>query len=577
MASILRTQPGDERADAATITLDDEPPNTVPLSGAGLTAVDVAMGIAASVDWDERDHAPGDREPTLDLGVKQRAAAFEAVQAAVLQATAQPQLLPPPPPNVLRGRYRLEQPIAAGGSAFIYRAHDLERDAAAARIAVKLLKPECRNDAAAVERLKREYAYTLRLSHPHIVRVYDLDYCERYGWFMTMELLEGESLAAQLRRHDPQLRYERKLAIVVACGQALAFAHRHGVLHCDFKPSNVMVMPSGEIRLLDFGAARIARDTEQIVHRAAAATPAYASAQVLGGEPADVRDDLFSLACMTYELFAGHHPFGNGSDAGARRAPHALTRPIALNWRQWHALQRGLSATRDQRQASIAAFLKDLQPHPRAMWWWTIAVLTVAALVMTQRMSPPRAARQPVAFTATATDSVPRVTARPVAFDVFAPLVPHLSVALYPPPRTTPMLQMSTAHEVLPPLHNDQPATPSKPAARSVVGFEQAHVHVSDRAVAAALTVERNRADATQRIQWRTVDGSARAGVDYEASVDSALFNKHQTRRTIYINLKKNPAADRDRDFVVELRLPGGGKQVARIDVTIRHSGPGAR
>ncbi len=266
------------------------------------------------------------------------------------------------PGRVLCGRYELERVVGRGGSCVVLGASDLRRQAAGdaeAKVAIKALRPELRHDDDARRRLIAEFRQLQQLSHPGIVRVYDLD---RHGddWFLVMELLEGASLAGLMKHGEGgQVPTGEALDILRACADALGWAHGRGVVHGDVKPGNVFVTRDEGIRLLDFGTASPRQDVDAAaeVNRAVFATPAYASPQVMQGLQPAVADDVYSLACVAFELLSGAHPFDrvDAREACSRGMRPKQTPELGTGARA--ALERGLSFDRDQRPASLAAFI----------------------------------------------------------------------------------------------------------------------------------------------------------------------------------------------------------------------------
>jgi serine/threonine protein kinase len=141
-------------------------------------------------------------------------------------------------------------------------------------------------------------------------------------------------------------------AVIREIGEGIAHAHDRRVIHGDIKPQNLMVTHSEEVRILDFGTSG---------GSSTAMTPAYASCDLLEGREADPSDDLFALACVSYELLAGEHPFQHRRATDARAQKIAPTRPPGLTGRQWKALSQGLAWERADRPASIREWLADLE------------------------------------------------------------------------------------------------------------------------------------------------------------------------------------------------------------------------
>jgi len=276
--------------------------------------------------------------------------------------------------SVLRDRFLLQRRIAGGSMGVVYRALDrrlAEANGEKPWVAIKVLTPQLARNAAALRALQQEAAKGRCLSHPNIVRVIDLDRDEDQ-YFIVMEWLEGRSLASIL--DDPKtekMDVETALEVVRQVGNALDYAHRCGVVHADVKPGNIMVTPDGNVKLIDFGVARVqqkqrennAADRDAGIFRAA--TPAYSSMQVLTGEDPVPADDVFSLGCLLYRLVAGYRVFGPRNAAEAAAAGMQPERPAALNEGQWKALKKALAYARVARYPSPKAFLDDLDATPR--------------------------------------------------------------------------------------------------------------------------------------------------------------------------------------------------------------------
>ena len=268
--------------------------------------------------------------------------------------------------QVLRDRYELLSVLGRGASGTVYRAIDRHRthlSEAARCVAVKVLNANYPDQPAALADLEREFHQAQSLAHPNIVSVFDLD---RDGdtYFIVMELLEGSLLAGVLRKLAGRpMRRDHALAIISGVGAALAHAHRREIVHADLKPRNIMITSSGEVRVLDFGFARnraLDLHSASTLHETPIPSPAYASVERVNGSQPDASDDVYSLACIAYELLSGQHPFGGRSALLARAHGRRPPRIRGLSNRQMHALQRALLWTRGERKIDVVELLSAL-------------------------------------------------------------------------------------------------------------------------------------------------------------------------------------------------------------------------
>ncbi|MGH2750558.1 MAG: protein kinase domain-containing protein [Actinomycetota bacterium] len=211
----------------------------------------------------------------------------------------------------LAERYVLESEIARGGMAVVYRARD---DVLARSVAVKVLHPHLADDQAFLERFRFEALAAARLAHPNIVSIYDTgaeqapDEADARH-FIVMEYCGGGSLSEHLLRDGP-LPAERAAVIGIAVCDALAYAHRSGVIHRDIKPANVLVTETGGLKVADFGIAKAAFGTGDVTTTGSIlGTVTYLSPEQLKGEEPDQRSDVYSLGVTLYELLAGRAPF----------------------------------------------------------------------------------------------------------------------------------------------------------------------------------------------------------------------------------------------------------------------------
>ena len=275
--------------------------------------------------------------------------------------------------DTIKGRFRLEELLGSGGMGTVFRAVDERKLEAQDRnpyVAVKVLNEDFRTHPESLITLQREAKKAQSLAHPNIVTVYDFD---RDGStiYMTMEYLAGEPLDKTIK--SPSFKgmpFDKAFRIVSDIGKALAFAHDSGIVHSDFKPGNVFLTDSGQVKVIDFGIARAHKrpgDPEADVTRfdpgsLGALTPAYASPEMLEEMDPDPRDDIYALACVTYELLTGRHPFGRMQATEARASGIEPTKPRELSRKQWNGILHGLAFERAKRTPSVQRFVEELAP-----------------------------------------------------------------------------------------------------------------------------------------------------------------------------------------------------------------------
>jgi serine/threonine protein kinase len=282
--------------------------------------------------------------------------------------------------DALQSRYRLERELGRGGMATVYLAHDLRHDR---RVAVKVLRPEL-SDLIGRDRFLREIEIAARLQHPNILPLFDSGSAPG-ALYYVMPYVDGESLRDRLDR-EKQLSLDEALAIAGEIADALAYAHRQGVVHRDIKPGNILlsgastggpVADRGHALVADFGIARAIRaaGTESRTTRGiAVGTPAYMSPEQAGGQDeVDERSDLYSLACVVYEMLAGQPPFtGRTPQAIAARHLHEpppslrVVRPSLPPGIQV-VVETALAKVRADRYPTVGRFVSALEEarHPR--------------------------------------------------------------------------------------------------------------------------------------------------------------------------------------------------------------------
>ncbi|MFT4052437.1 MAG: Stk1 family PASTA domain-containing Ser/Thr kinase [Microbacterium sp.] len=235
-------------------------------------------------------------------------------------------------PRVLSDRYRVDELIGRGGMASVYRGRDLTLGR---EVAIKILKRELAADAAFRTRFRLEAQAASRMSHPAIVRVFDAggdtetdaDGTVHPVPYIVMELVSGRPLKEVIE--DGPIPMADAVRYTDGILEALEYSHRAGVVHRDIKPGNVMVTPSGQVKVMDFGIARAVSDSSSTVAETTAiiGTAAYFSPEQAKGDPVDSRADIYSTGVVLYELLTGRPPF-RGESPVAVAYQHVSETPL---------------------------------------------------------------------------------------------------------------------------------------------------------------------------------------------------------------------------------------------------------
>jgi|GEM_PF-880852 len=278
-------------------------------------------------------------------------------------------------------KYRLIEPLGAGGAGQVWKAHDLRLSRT---VAIKFISPDAQ-DEHAPDRLQNEARVAAALTHPNIATVYELVEDEN-SFLIVMECVEGETLKSKIERGPMEIKESLEVALQVA--EALKAAHSRRLLHCDIKPSNIMVTVDGLVKVLDFGLARtdsFERDQNDLSKRSSApandrmsrdaqslrtivcGTPGYVSPEQIAGDLLDGRTDIFSLGVVLYEMLAGRLPFTGRDPAQIlnsilRDEPSQLSAfrddiPLQME----DLVRRALAKDRAERYETVENFLEALK------------------------------------------------------------------------------------------------------------------------------------------------------------------------------------------------------------------------
>ncbi len=209
------------------------------------------------------------------------------------------------PPPRLKDRYRLTEWLGEGSMGLVYRAHDetLYRD-----VAIKFLSPKQIGGGEAIDRFLREARAVARLSHPHIMALYDVEREEEWH-YLVLEHIPGRDLHALMAERGGAMPVDEALYAIRGLLEALAYAHAQGVVHRDIKPENIVLTPDGQVKVTDFGLALDRGDVRLTQGDMIVGTVLYLAPEVAMGAQADSRADLYAVGAILYELLTGRPPF----------------------------------------------------------------------------------------------------------------------------------------------------------------------------------------------------------------------------------------------------------------------------
>ena len=298
------------------------------------------------------------------------------------------------------GPYQLLRVIGSGGMGVVYEAVDTRLDR---KVAIKLLPPEYSRDPAAKKRFLREARAASSLDHPNLCTIYDIGANNDSYLFIVMAHYNGETLAGKIARGP--LSIEEAIDLSLQIGRGLDRAHEAGIVHRDIKPRNLMVTERGQIKILDFGIAKIAGESGITRTGTVLGTPAYMSPEQADAKPVDSRTDIWSLGVILYQMIAGKLPFRGEQEQAIihsilHREPEPLGRlrddvPESVE----RIVARALAKNPDQRYQRVDEMVRDLASGraPSAaggrLWrrGWLVpaaAVLALGLLVLAGQWPP---------------------------------------------------------------------------------------------------------------------------------------------------------------------------------------------
>ncbi len=266
----------------------------------------------------------------------------------------------------LDGRYEIQEIIGIGGMAFVYKAYDIQDNKI---VAVKILKDEFGSNSEFLRRFQNESKVIAVLSHPNIVKVYDVSFGDNFQ-YIVMEYIDGITLKEYIERKQ-NIPWKDALYFTVQILRALQHAHDKGIIHRDVKPQNIMLLRDGTIKVTDFGIARFSRSDERTITDKAIGSVHYISPEQAKGGPIDEKADLYSVGVLMYEMLTGCLPF-DGENAvtvaimqlqDEPTHPREIDSTIPLGLEQ--ITMRAMRKNPEHRYHSDAEMLRDLEEFKR--------------------------------------------------------------------------------------------------------------------------------------------------------------------------------------------------------------------
>jgi len=267
------------------------------------------------------------------------------------------------PGQSLGERFVIERALGTGGMGAVYLARDERLDE---RVALKIMHGMALLDPSASDRLRREASAARRISHPNVVKIFDVG-DDQGHLYLSMEYVDGQSLEELITRHTT-LPLERVRSYVSEICEGLAAAHGQGVIHRDLKPANIIVTPDQRVKIIDFGLARIANLEGMTATGMLLGTPEYMAPEQIKGGSIDARTDLYALGALIYHALTGRPPFTGETpivislaQATEQPIPPSRLRPgLSAEWDAY--VMKALSKAKDQRFETALAMRDALPP-----------------------------------------------------------------------------------------------------------------------------------------------------------------------------------------------------------------------
>ena len=329
----------------------------------------------------------------------------------------------------LDGLYEVKELIGSGGMANVYKAVMLGHNGpvpAGTVVAVKVLRQEYMHDPDLVRRFKNESKAISLLNHPNIVKVYDVSVNDNLQ-YIVMEYVDGMTLREYLNERGGKLTSRETVHFISQILKALEHAHANGVVHRDIKPQNIMLLDNGQLRMMDFGIARISRAENQLLNGKAMGSVHYISPEQAKGDETDCTSDIYSVGVMMYEMLSGHLPF-DADDVVEVAIKQISDQPKSLHeiapevpGALVEITEKAMAKLPQNRYASAREMLDALDTYiqnPSVMFEYQYITEDAPEKVVKRTMSQSRAHRQPEVPASTPRKKKRKTVFLPVLFGI---------------------------------------------------------------------------------------------------------------------------------------------------------------